>query len=1134
MCEGMGILNIGDLPSELTCRPLAIVTVLGLDIPTNPVHTAVWESFTLNRKPDRAPLNFKHIKEGYEFPKAKPKRSSYEWHVPKGLLKSNWLHKHASEVPAVAVLFYDLDWDDLLWNEKRVDCANKLENLRTNLQGRNTKIALVLVQRNPPLPGGEDMLATERAAALCSTCELAAKSLFVLPHSDHLFGYTLRLEKAFYEFSQTYYHHETRKIKTHRDHLNKTTHQLLFVRHQFKIGFLNELKQDIITALKHYKQSYANLMEVRASAANMLEVKTVAGFINYKLCRLSFLLNTPLDAISQFRKHIDIFKSKTGPAELAFEHSAWLSKQFSHFGDLFDDAVKQGLTATQTKHPGFYFQQAASHAIMRKELCFSLCENLMEYPSPDPLEGEEDMEFFGQRPWRPGSQSIEPPDPQRENKGIQALQCREAYTVNHSTIIISLLSSAISQFKKYRGPRMKRHLMVQMGEEYFYSREYSKALTLLGHVLWDYRSERWQYLVSNILTTALQCAYLSASVQDFLTLGLEFISSWIQSSTEEKCTVQNGIQKVLEGNVPPPPLLGITVDKEEIEELWHKALSVNNDPLIFTVEMGSIIPCVECKMRFVSRTFSADERVVLQIHLRAKCPQPLKFSKLSILFTNQHYNEQCEISDETSEILGETRNIGNSTSLILYPRKTKMFTFSFLASVSDVGQDITVSAVAIQLGKDTTCCAILRWPAAGDSVASSLPWSQMSSNTIGLGDESSFTQLEMQPTTKIIPRQPQLSLNVEHQPPVLMHELYCIHVRIENKEVNSVSNVRLLVDLDEEADNIVRQHTHFTRGEEKVSSLPCLDDVVADQLLPGEKVSEEVFMNVNNLGSRIILVKVTYDIEVEVDNRTLLCHCTREEKLEIDTMDPFIFSINLLNMKCESVQRLRAEEPFLLQVDVISNTSLTLSIEKGMLELCPEVKTTDENVVSNLKEVCLKTREQGTDCFCLVAPCETQKPVCLGTYTLVWRREKETGSTCTVTTTVVLPTLNIESTPLFLELKAPAHGWVRIPLTINYYLHNRTSSVQDIEAFVDSSDAFMYAGNKQLHFRIPPHDKYTLMYNLYPLVSGYVLLPRLRLVLNPGMPTALAVDDLVQEMIPSHIFIMPQGKTSPDFSVRSA
>jgi hypothetical protein len=43
-----------------------------------------------------------------------------------------------------------------------------------------------------------------------------------------------------------------------------------------------------------------------------MEVKTVAGFINYKICRLAFHLNLPRDAIAQFRRHMDIFKHKIG------------------------------------------------------------------------------------------------------------------------------------------------------------------------------------------------------------------------------------------------------------------------------------------------------------------------------------------------------------------------------------------------------------------------------------------------------------------------------------------------------------------------------------------------------------------------------------------------------------------------------------------------------------------------------------------------------------------------------------------------------------------------------------------------------------------------------------------------------
>lgn len=108
----------------------------------------------------------------------------------------------------------------------------------------------MLIQKNAPLPPGDDVVAAERAAALCSACELSSKSLFVLPHFDQLLGYTIRLENAFYELSQSYYHSQARKVKNHKDLLNKTNHQLLFVRHQFKIAFYNELKQDSTNSLK--------------------------------------------------------------------------------------------------------------------------------------------------------------------------------------------------------------------------------------------------------------------------------------------------------------------------------------------------------------------------------------------------------------------------------------------------------------------------------------------------------------------------------------------------------------------------------------------------------------------------------------------------------------------------------------------------------------------------------------------------------------------------------------------------------------------------------------------------------------------------------------------------------------------
>lgn len=58
-------------------------------------------------------------------------------------------------------------------------------------------------------------------------------------------------------------------------------------------------------------------------------------------------------------------------------------------------------------------------------------QKVIAYPHPDPLEGMDRMEFYGQRPWRPGKVSTEPPDPSTEANGIQALQYLENQ-INHS------------------------------------------------------------------------------------------------------------------------------------------------------------------------------------------------------------------------------------------------------------------------------------------------------------------------------------------------------------------------------------------------------------------------------------------------------------------------------------------------------------------------------------------------------------------------------------------------------------------------------------------------------------------------------------------------------------------------------
>ncbi|PWA32492.1 hypothetical protein CCH79_00016673 [Gambusia affinis] len=858
-----------ELPPELCCRPMAFVALTGLDVVYNAVHRAIWDAFCANRRADRVPISFKVLPGDHEYPKCRTKRTSYEWYIPKGIVKTGWMNKHLNLVPALVVLFYELDWDDPQWKEKQSECATKVEIVRTSLQGRNTKVAVVLIQKKTPLPPGEDLVASERASALCSSCDLSGKSLFVLPHTDHLVGYIIRLENAFYEHAQTYYYTEIRRVKSHKEFLNKTTHQLLFVRHQFKMAFLSELKQDTQNALKYYRAAYSLVHELRAHETNMLEIKTMAGFINYKICRLCFQHNTPLDAIAQFRKHIDLCKKKIGCAELAFEHSAWMSKQFQSFGELFDEAIKLGLTAIQTQNPGFYYQQAACYSQDRKQMAQQLCQAGTTYPSPDPLDTQSGgLDFYGQRPWRQGHQSIDPTDPEKEKLGILALQIKER-DVPHSELIIALLSNAVAQFKKYKCPRMKSHLMVQMGEEYYHAKDYTKALKLLDYVMCDYRTERWWPLLTAILTTALHCAYLMASVKDYIIYCMELLGRASTLKEEQKSRIEKNLFKVLMNDIPEAESECDQSSVGAARSLWtdRMALSGSNE---LTVEMQDYIPFIQCKARFQSPSFHVDQPIQLQVFLRADCPHPVSFSKLTVSLSNQEYNQWCVVESSGQD------------SMTLLPGKPRCYNFSFVAKTEDVGKKVEMTGIEMMLGGDSGRCVFLSWRGAGGDAASTQEALQASrsSRRWARGNEArqelDWDSLTLQHSTMIISRVPRICVQLSHQPPALTNEMFCISLTVQSQEDVVAKDVKLTAGLKPGQEAGLGQTTHVTLDGSSVcddNAPALLTDVPLGDLTPGEKLEKCVYMRCVSTGPRIFLFHVAYSIDTAVEGRHIVCNC---------------------------------------------------------------------------------------------------------------------------------------------------------------------------------------------------------------------------------------------------------------------
>nr|XP_045621115.1 trafficking protein particle complex subunit 11-like isoform X2 [Procambarus clarkii] len=1098
------------LPPEAATPPHALIGMMGLDI-EKATHKAVWEAFALNRRTDRTPLHFRLLSNDFQMPLMKQKRQSYEWYIPKGILKSNWISKYLYHVPALIVLFYDLDWNDSNWTEKKNDLAGRVQTLKTAMGGRNSRVALVLIQSGISVPG-EDTGAAEKAATLCTACDLPAKHLFVLPHSDaHLLGYTVRLENALSEIAWTFYLGEAKGVRAHRDFLNKTNHTLLFVRHQFKLGFLNELRNDPQTAIKHYAQCYHLLLDLRSTDTNLHEIRIVAAVVNYKICRLDFTLNLPRDAIAQFRRHIDLFRQRTGPKELIFEHYAWLSKQYQLFGDVFEEAVRGGLPAVQTQHPGFYYQQAAQYAVLRRKTALQVCKELSA-PVSDLLEGWSKLEFYGQRPWRPGKHSLEPPEQQRETEGIKEVQYHEVKEVNHSNTIIPLFSSAISQFKKYRCPRIKRHLMVQMAEEYHQANDSSKALTLLNHVMWDYRSEKWWSLLSSASALALQCAYNTASITEYFGLALEFMGTRLLASPEDKRRVHENLIKLLRGHSPDPEPGTSSEVITVATEAWSVLLGSQVSPV--TVDMTTLVPCLEVRASFTQNQFHVDQEVGITVMIRNSYLSTLFLSALSVSTNASTYNDR----------LLETQ----PDKLVLPPGQVTEIYLSFVPLVEDVGKKVKVTGVRAQMSVPSSSLVVsLQWSGTGNEGVAMHAANTPAFPEFNLLYKDKFDITVPIAEMEILPRQPRLTVKVEHDTTALVWEWLPVKIYLANLEGSLASDISLSFGLDPAS------HVNLEHVTQICTSSGLLSDKLGSQINSfssgelgvGEESSMTFYVKSLTASERVLTLKVEYTVSVSSGDSVVHCPCVCEKSIVLQARIPFQVTVETQSLKFEKLSRVAGGECFLVVPKIKCTSHVPITLTDSSLALANEVNQVGTEVKSQIMNTVLSEGEMGVDCFCILLgkKATPNSALTLGQYVLYWKRSDNDSPAVSVS--VGLPSLVVEHWGVWVDCEVVPQGTVRTPLPLAYIISNHGAHTAELALNMQVSDAFMYAGHKEVRLRVLPGCSERVTYTLYPLLAGNVHLPKLTLSVeshSPGQPTSL--DALLTRILPTHVYIMPQAK----------
>ncbi|KFD71951.1 hypothetical protein M514_06280 [Trichuris suis] len=1024
-------MDISELPVELTCPTLQLIVLLGLDVHNNPSHKNIWDALMMNRRPDRRPLNFQ-LASGSQYVFDLKAKEHVDDSVDMGILKTTWMQKHLQQVPAVLVLFVDLDWNHPSWAEKVTECASKIKSIR--------------------------------------------------------------LEHAFFDLAQNYYQNELKIAKTKKEALSRSVSQRLYVRYSFKQGFFSELCQDPLGALRYYKQAYQMLLEIEPAEHAVTELKVIGGFLTYKICNLCFKHNKLIDSLSHFRKHIDYFKGKTGMYEVEFEHYAWLARQFWVFADLFEGAVQKGLLTVQTQHPGFYYQAAAEYMIQRKKLG----QTSISFTSGDQADDNwPPVRYYGQRlPSEADHASMAV-----YKAALRKYLYRHEASVNYSSIILLLLSNALSQFKKHRAFRMKLVVMVHIAEQYFCQMEFELALQVLSHALSNFRKDRWCSLMKACVALGLKCAFATADMKAYIRFSLEALHPFLNFSDEERHRVYSNLSRVLSATLPEPEanLSQSTVCKSLSD--WKSQLAEKSFTLI---PMDDLMGCISLDGCFnVSEAFVGTE-ILFRIGIMLLAPEKMRIFKIVVKFNNQTYNSSFSFDQDCA---------------FLEPGIMATFCQQICPRAEHVDLELQPIAISVDLSRTDS------------NVYVSLLWENFSQENWVHSAAKSCTRYLSVPiarSLRILPVPLRVNLEFDSSQTAFLDEVHSFTVGIRNFEDFDLPHLRLTVKPEDSDDSAV---CRFGVSADNVTRSEVFVDVSVG---PNSRGEATLFLCFQQAGGGDFAVDVELSIldnsgtdSAKKNFRLLKTGRTFFKPCEVFEVNSLILSLMGDELPCLVVQ-----EESLLRIWIQNKVNMPLTIEKAVLQLSDVVSLREVNKEACFTDVTLHEGDEYVSLVTIVPRHASAESISIGYVVLFWRRAFDKLDK-PFATKFSLKGLPVETCPVLLYCTMPAFGILGQPFPLGFSLLNTTENEIQAKVSIEVSERFtFYSGIQKDIIAIPPTKKKTVTLSVLPLATGSIPLPRMQVsLLNVNFEN---FDHLYQRNVTSVILVLPNTTEVSDKQESSA